>query len=99
MRLSILALLVSLVVALPLSAHAQDARLELRDPDSIKSILERHVGRRVGLVMGAGPELTGTVVKVGERVVHLGEMQGREFFDVAVSLERINAVVVRVRSR
>jgi len=53
----------------------------------------------VALVMVSGPDLTGTVVKVGERVVHLGELQGREFFDAAVSLDRITAVVVRVRSR
>ena len=86
-------------VAGPAIAGAQDARLEVKDGDSLKSVLERHVGKRVSLVMGAGPELTGVVVKVGANVVHLGELGGREFFDAAVSLDRISAVVVRVRSR
>jgi hypothetical protein len=86
-------------VAGPAIAGAQDARLEVKDGDSLKSVLERHVGKRVSLVMGAGPELTGVVVKVGANVVHLGELGGREFFDAAVSLDRVNAVVVRVRSR
>ena len=90
-------LLASLVV--PSMAPAQDVKLEVRDADSVKSVLERYVGKRVALVMASGPDLTGTVVKVGERVVHLGELQGREFFDAAVSLDRVNAVVVRVRSR
>ena len=85
-------------LAAPAAAPAQDTKLEVRDADSIKSVLDRHVGKRVSLVMAAGPDLTGTVVKVGERVVHLGELQGREFFDAAVSLDRITAVVVRVRS-
>ena len=86
-------------LAAPVAAPAQDTKLEVRDADSIKSVLERHVGKRVALVMASGPDLTGTVVKVGERVVHLGELQGREFFDAAVSLDRVSAVVVRVRSR
>lgn len=85
-------------LAAPAAAPAQDAKLEVRDADSIKSVLERHVGKRVALVMASGPDLTGTVVKVGERVVHLGELQGREFFDAAVSLDRVTAVVVRVRA-
>lgn len=86
-------------LAAPATAPAQDTKLEVRDADSVKSVLERHVGKRVALVMASGPDLTGTVVKVGERVVHLGELQGRELFDAAVSLDRITAVVVRVRSR
>jgi len=83
----------------PATAPAQDVKLEVKDGDSVKAVLERYVGKRVALVMTSGPDLTGTVVKVGERVVHLGELQGREFFDAAVSLDRVNAVVVRVRSR
>jgi hypothetical protein len=50
-------------VAGPSIAVAQDARLELKDGDSLKSVLERHVGKRVSLVLGSGPELTGVVVK------------------------------------
>ena len=83
----------------PSAAPAQDVKLEVKDADSVKSVLERYVGKRVALVMVSGPDLTGTVVKVGERVVHLGELQGREFFDAAVSLDRVSAVVIRVRSR
>ena len=101
MRVTTLLVIGSLlaVLAAPAIAPAQDAKLELKDGDSVKSVLERYVGKRVALVMVSGPDLTGTVVKVGERVVHLGELQGREFFDAAVSLDRITAVVVRVRSR
>jgi hypothetical protein len=86
-------------IAGPSLTGAQDARLDVKEGDSLKSVLERHVGKRVSLVMGAGPELTGVVVKVGANVVHLGELGGREFFDAAVSLDRINAVVIRVRTR
>jgi hypothetical protein len=93
---------VTLLVVMALAvagASAQDAKLEIRDDDTVKSVLARHVGKRVSLVMGSGPDLTGTVVKVGTGVVHLGELQGREFFDAAVSLDKIGAVVVRTRTR
>jgi hypothetical protein len=81
------------------AAVAQEAKLEVRDGDSVRSVLERHAGQRVTLVLQSGPELTGTVVKVTEQVVHLGQLQGREFFDAAVRLDRVSGVVVRVRAR
>jgi hypothetical protein len=84
-------------LCVPAATLAQDARLDVREADTVRNVLERYVGKRVGLVMQSGPELTGVVVTVGQHVVHLGQLQGREFFDAAVSLDRINAVVVRAR--
>ena len=95
----VLALVAAPVAPLAPPAAAQDTKLEVRDADTVKSVLERHVGKRVSLVVASGPELTGTVVKVTANVVHLGELQGREFFDAVVSLDRISAVVVRTRTR
>jgi len=95
----VLALVAASAAALALPAAAQDTKLEVRDADTVKSVLERHVGKRVSLVVAAGPELTGTVVKVAGNVVHLGELQGRELFDAVVGLDRISAVVVRTRAR
>ena len=89
----------AVVLAAPLASPAQDAKPEIKDGDSIKTILERYTGKRVGLVMASGPEISGVVVKVGERVVHMGELSGRELFDAVVSLDRINGVVVRTRAR
>ena len=92
--------LVALVGAayLPIS-YAQDAKLEVRSTDTVKSVLERQVGKRVSVVLVTGPEVSGVVGSVGDKVVHLSELSGREFFDAAVSLEHIAAVVVRVRGR
>lgn len=39
------------------------------------------------------------MLKVAGNVVHLSELSGREFFDAVVSLDRVSAVVVRVRQR
>jgi hypothetical protein len=82
----------------PSTSTAQD-KLEVRKADTVKSLLERQVGKRVGLVLTTGPELTGIVADVGDQVVHLSQLGGREFFDAVVSLDRISAVVVRARGQ
>jgi hypothetical protein len=96
--LAVLALVVTVSVPL-FTASAQDTKLEVRSGDVVKTVLERHVGKRVGLVLATGPELAGVVTLVGDHVVHLSELTGREFFDAVVSLDRISAVVIRVRGR
>ena len=88
-----------LLVALSLPAGAQDVKLEVRSNDTVRTVLERQVGKRVSVVLTTGPELAGVVTSVGDKVVHLSELTGREFFDAVVSLDRISAVVIRVRSR
>jgi hypothetical protein len=84
----------------PLStAEAQDAKLEIKSGDTMKTVLERQMGKRVGLVLTTGPEIAGVVTTVGDNVVHLTEVTGRELFDAVVTLDKIGAVVVRVRNR
>jgi len=43
--------------------------------------------------------MNGAVTKVTRDMPHLSELAGREFYDAVVPLDRINAVVIRVRSR
>ena len=100
MRLTGSLALVALVAAsCPPVAYAQDGKLEVRSADTVKSVLERQVGKRVSVVLGTGTELSGVVSSVGDKVVHLSELSGREFFDAVVSLEHVRAVVLRVRGR
>lgn len=100
MRVAFAVLMLLFSPCLPLStAAAQEAKFEVRSADTVKSLLERHVGKRVGVVLHTGQELSGVVTTVGDKLVHLSELSGREFFDAAVSLEQVAAVVVRVRGR
>jgi predicted NAD/FAD-binding protein len=83
----------------PVAVLAQDARLEVRTGDTVKSLLQRQMGKRVTLVLTTGPEFAGVVSAVGDQVVHLTGLTGREFFDAVVSLEHVGAVLVRVRTQ
>ena len=96
--LAAVTLLATLSVFAP-DAPAQESKLEVKSNDTVRSILERNVGKRVALVVANGPELSGVVTAVGDRLVHLSELSGRDFFDAAVALDHVVAVIVRVRGR
>jgi len=93
-----LALLVA-SLASPSTAAAQDTKLEIKSGDTVKTVLAGLMGKRVGLVLTTGPEIAGVVTTVGDNVVHLSELSGREFFDAVVSLDKIAGVVIRVKNR
>lgn len=80
-----------------LSSPSHADTIELGQDASIESILANHTGKRVSLMMESGNELTGTVVAVSDEIVHLGELAGREFFDAAVDMDDISAVIVRTK--
>jgi hypothetical protein len=95
----VLAMIVTVAVNGPVGVlYAQQEKLEVNDADTVKAVLERHVGKRVAVVLSTGLEMNGVVTKVTRDVLHLSELAGREFYDAVVPLDRINAVVIRVRS-
>ncbi len=89
-----LPLLIALA-ALPPSTTA--AELRIGASDSMQSVLAAQKGTRVTLRLRSGQEITGVLRDATARVVHLGALTGREFFDAAVSVEAIEAVIVRVK--
>ena len=90
---AVIALTASL--CLPIFAAAQDAKLEVQKTDSVKTLLERQMNKRVAVVLTAGPEVAGIVTVVGDKVVQLSKITGREFYDAVVAIDHIAAVIVR----
>jgi len=87
-----------LCFALSQNLFAQEAKFELKKDYGIKEILTGYVGKRVALRLDAGEELEGIVSSVGDHLVHISKLSKRDFYDALVRIERINAVVIRVRS-
>lgn len=77
------------------TAGAEGVTLSVAGDADVRSVLAGLVGKRVGLRVGSGEELTGTVSEVGEEMVVIKELSGRDFFDAAVVIDHIDAVVVR----
>jgi len=80
------------------SAMVYGAELQIGANDSVESVLAGQKGR-VTLRLRSGQELTGTVRTVSAKLVHLGALSTREFFDAVVPLDSIEAVIVRTRDK
>jgi hypothetical protein len=88
-----LLLAASFLLALPV--HAQE--LVISANDTVQTVLAARKGKAVTLRLTGGQEITGTVRDASTRMVVLGALSGREFFDAAVPLEKIEAVIVRAK--
>lgn len=93
----------SLVIAFFLALACSDlfaqSKIELQPSDTIISILQRNTGQTVELRMKSGEKISGKVEKVGEKLVHLSQLTGAEFFDAAVDTAHVAAVIVRTKSK
>lgn len=78
-----------------LPAQAQD--LNVSASDTLQSVLSAQKGKRVTLRLSGGQEITGVMREATAKLVVLGGLTGREFFDAAVPLEKVEAVVVRTK--
>jgi hypothetical protein len=85
--------LVTVLAAAPVSA----APLTVNKSDTTASVLAGQKGNRVTVRLQSGEELSGKVITVGDNVVQLGELAGKEFFDAVIPIGAIQAVIVRVR--
>ena len=90
-------LLCAAPLLVPIAAPAQDVSIEV-NADAIKVNLERQVGKRVRLRLLSGQDVEGTAVAVGTAAVHIARLAGMDFFDAAVRLDQIAAVIVRARN-
>jgi hypothetical protein len=96
MRHVISATLLGLTLALTVpTGAAQEFRIGAND--TVQSLLAAQKGKRVSVRVRSGQEFTGTVHEVTGRLVQLGAISGREFFDAVVPLEAIDAVLVRTK--
>jgi hypothetical protein len=93
----------SLIFAVTLAFVCSDlfaqSKIDLQPSDTIISILQRNTGQTVELRMKSGEKIGGKVEKVGDKLVHLSQLTGAEFFDAAVDTTDVAAVIVRTKSK
>jgi hypothetical protein len=89
--------MVVLLVCLCKSTSVRADVLAVKAGDTIPKLLEERKGKRVTLRLQGGEELTGKVRAVTSELVQLGELSGSDFFDAVVEVNRISALIVRVK--
>jgi hypothetical protein len=86
------------LLALAGAVAAAEDGLAVSEGTSVRDLLSKQVGKAVTLRLQGGEELSGKVQTVGGELVVLSPVSGRDFFDAAVRLDTVAAVLVRVRS-
>ena len=99
MHNKILSTLVLLTGMLMMYNAAIAEPLSVKADDDIESVLQAHKGKPVTIKLNSGEELTGKVGEVTGKLLVLQELTGKEFFDAAVSLDKIAAVIVRAKEQ
>jgi hypothetical protein len=94
-----LSLIIAVTLAFVCSNLFAQAKIDLQAGDTILSILQKNAGQMVELRMKSGEKIAGKVEKVGDKLVHLSQLTGAEFFDAAVDAADVAAVVIRAKSK
>jgi hypothetical protein len=87
----------ALLLATLLANSALAQEVTVAPNDTLQSVLIAQKGKRVTVRTSGGQELTGTVREATGRLVVLGAVAGREFFDAVLPLEAIEAVLIRTK--
>jgi hypothetical protein len=90
--------LITLLTLTMTTAIAQTP-LGFQSSDSIGNVLKRQVGQRVELRLKSGEKIGGKVESLGEKLVHLSAITGMEYYEAAIVLDDVSAVLVRAAAK
>ncbi len=74
------------------------SKIDLKPGDDLHSVLMEQVGKPIELRMKSGEKIAGKLERVTEKLAHVAQLTDADFYDAAVALDSVAAVVVRVRS-
>jgi hypothetical protein len=78
-------------------SFAQEAKFEMNAQFGMKEVLISQAGKRVTVKTDSGETLEGTVTKVGDQLLHMSKLAGKDFYDAVIRLDKITSVVLKVR--
>ena len=74
-------------------------KIDLQPDDTMRTVLEKHVGQPVDLRLKSGEKMAGKLEKVTDKLVHLSQLSGAEYFDGVVDITDVAAVAVRTKAK
>lgn len=78
---------------------AEERKYELRSSATVRDVLAEQSAKRVIVRLEGGESVEGIVARVGDSVVHIARISGRDFYDAVVRIDRISAVIFKVRGK
>jgi len=64
---------------------------------SLAENLKSLIGKKVYVTLDSGVTFTGVVKEVGNHLIHLEKLAGKDFFDALIRIENISAIDARFR--
>jgi small nuclear ribonucleoprotein (snRNP)-like protein len=62
--------------------------------DNLKAL----IGKKVYVTLDSGKSFAGYVKEVGDHLMHLEKLDGKDYFDALLRIENINAIDTRFRN-
>jgi hypothetical protein len=78
---------------------ADDNKIDVKAGTTMKDILADNTGKRVAIRLASGEEIEGTVTTVGNSLVQLSRITGKDFYDAVVGIDKISAVRMKMRDK
>jgi hypothetical protein len=101
MRKNILCALVLVLFCVAVYVPNVSAAGQIYEPKSVsstvKDVLTENIGKKLVFQMDTGVNMEGIVSKVGESLVHVSNISTGEFYDAVVRIDKISAVLFKVR--
>ncbi len=91
--------LLSLFAVAPFGAWADEAVFKLKPNETMRDVISEYSGKVLAIRLESGEEIEGTVSMVGNGLVQISKLTGKEFYDAVVSIDKIVAVRMRTRTR
>jgi hypothetical protein len=86
-------------LAISNNACADEKKVIINASDGIREVLTANIGKRVMIKTDANESLEGNIVMVGNQLVHIEKLSGKDFYDALVRIDRISSVIIRARGK
>ena len=90
-------LLAGLAVFPAPAAFADEVKFDLQANKTMKELMVEFTGKRVAIRLESGEQIEGTVTMAGNSLAHISRLSGKDFYDAVVSIDKISAVIFKVR--
>ena len=89
--------LAAVVLAGVIGSAAAQTALTVKSSDKLEGTLKDLGGKSVTLHLAGGATISGKLKLVGEHVVQVSEITGKDFYDAVIDVDAIQAVEFRAR--
>jgi hypothetical protein len=88
-------IMISFFIAIPL--YATEDVFQFANDSSLQTSLLQFKGKTIEIQLKSGQQLTGKVSEVGNHLILLKELRGKEYYDALIEIDDIAALIFKAR--